>query len=281
MFRWTDGKLRSASDVNPKTNNMKNTLLIIALFLSVQLAARDYECTFAVVVGISNYQNFEPGQGDLNYPLRDAELFGDFLIGAGGGQVPRHHIYYLLNEYATRENILGALREMGARATERDRLIFFFSGHGVKHHLMPYEGTYREDLIPFSEIKEVFHQSKALTKMLFLDACHSNSIKPPKRERPVRTTTTTVGVADKQVVIMSSSQSYQPSAEYGNLQQGVFSYFLIDGLRGAADADGDRRVSIRELHNHVHSKVTDYSDGFQRPHTWGSFSDQLVVAYLE
>ena len=257
---------------------MKSLLLgLCFLTATLSLSARQ---TYALVVGIGDYQRMEPGQGDLNYTTKDALLFADFLATRAGNPVPGHQIIYLINEQATRANILGAVREIARRSTSEDEIVFYFSGHGVKNHLVPYEGTYHHDLLPYDDLLAELKKCAATTKWVVVDACHSDSIRPKKKQAAASSDTPSRPRTDN-VILMVSSQSYQKSTEYGLFQQGLFSYFLIDGLRGHADADEDGQVTVRELHYHIEAKVKGFSKGFQEPQTFGVFDQNYVLARAE
>src|SRR3954471_7793955 len=65
---------------------------------------------YAVIVGVSKYQNAGPGLPNLQFADRDASDFRDFLMSADGGNFPRDNIRFLLNQDATSQSVLSALR---------------------------------------------------------------------------------------------------------------------------------------------------------------------------
>ena len=75
-----------------------------------------------------------------------------------------------------------------------------------------------------------------------------------------------------------SSKSEELSLEDHGLRQGVFTYYLLQGMKGGADRNGDYLISIRELYNFVYGKVRDYTAGAQTPVLTGNFDDDMPVS---
>src|SRR5690606_38069391 len=84
--------------------------------------------TFAVILGISDYQYIRP----LSYADNDAELFRDFLKSPGGGKVSDDNIFCLLNEEAKAANfwVKGMSWLKSKELQKGDKLFIFLAGHG-------------------------------------------------------------------------------------------------------------------------------------------------------
>ena len=74
-----------------------------------------------------------------------------------------------------------------------------------------------------------------------------------------------------------SSASNETSLELGTLQQGAFTYQYIEGLKGGADANGDKIITISELYEYVSKKVTQSTYGHQHPQLKGIFDHDMPV----
>ena len=57
------------------------------------------------------------------------------------------------------------------------------------------------------------------------------------------------------VALLMSSKSEELSLEDQGLRQGVFTYYVLQGLKGRADANNDYLITIKELYNYVYAKV--------------------------
>lgn len=239
-----------------------------------------FDKTYAVIVAISDYQFFPSGPGgDLQYTDADARKFYQYLVSPTGGQVAPQDVVLLINQAATKNSILKMLDHVFSKAKANDRIIFYFSGHGHAGYLMPSDAKDVQSLISYEQLKAVFKNSRAKTKLCLIDACHANSIKLSGKKEPQGPANQANG--NSTVIVMVSSQSYQSSVEDSNLKQGAFSYFLLKGLKGEADTNGDKIITIAELHRYVYFNVKKYTYDKQEPHTFGKFDLDMPVAILK
>ena len=239
----------------------------------------NYQKTYAVIVAISDYQFFGNGPGgDLKYTDDDARKFYQYLVSPTGGKVAPQNVVLLINQAASKTAILSMLDHVFAKAKANDRVIFYFSGHGRPGFLFPSDASNQASLISYDSMKKSFRKCKAKTKLCFIDACNANSIKlPQSHQKPAAKNKSK---SDATIIVMVSSQSYQSSVEDSNLKQGAFSYYLLKGLKGAADENHDKTISIAELHKYVYFNVKKYTFDKQIPHTFGKFELDLPVAVL-
>ena len=77
-----------------------------------------------------------------------------------------------------------------------------------------------------------------------------------------------------------SSKKEEFSLESKGLRQGVFSHFLIEGLKGDADIDHDKVVTVSELYRYVHGHVREYTKMAQTPFLAGRFDNMMPVGVL-
>ena len=246
------------------------------LFSGQQKIARGQ--TYAVVIGIADYQALSYGTGDLRFADRDARQVAAFLRGKSGGSVPLSHIQLLTNRQATQAKINQALtifRQAGAD----DRVILYFSGHGLPNSFVPYDARPGDSarLLTYEEIKKSFHDASATTKLCIADACLSGGM---TRQRASRRSITPKVSDGSNVAMMLASRSTQYAVEDGRLAGGAFTYFMLRGLNGQADLDGNRIVTIRELHQYVGPQVKKRTQNKQTPVFYGRFSDDLPLSYL-
>ena len=59
-------------------------------------------------------------------------------------------------------------------------------------------------------------------------------------------------------------------------QHGMFSYFLMKGMEGDADSDGNNEITARDLHSYVRENVVQQSNGSQVPELQGDGEKVLV-----
>jgi len=248
---------------------------------SVEPTTRNYIKTYAVIVAIADYKFGRQGTGDLTYPINDAIKFYQQLTKSPHHRVPAANVVLLKDKEATKKGILAALKTTFAKAGNHDRIIFYYSGHGELNQLIPYEASPQrtDDRILYREIKQIFKECPANSKICFIDACFANSIKS-KATNTRASKQLKAEMSESDIVVMVSSQSFQTSIEYKALKQGVFSYFLLKGMKGSADRDRDGEITIAELHKYVYKNVKVYTRNKQTPHTFGKFNKNMPIVYL-
>lgn len=78
-------------------------------------------------------------------------------------------------------------------------------------------------------------------------------------------------------VILSASSANQPSQERSDLGHGAFTYYLLEGLRGAADRNGDGAITIDEAYYYVAEKVPQATGQSQHPVKKGEVEGELIL----
>lgn len=259
------------------------TLFLVCLNLLTNWAAPTLPSrTFAVVIGISDYQSLTNRTGDLRFADRDAQKIVAFLQSKAGGSVPSAHIRLLINRQATSAAIKQSL-SLFEKAKPGDRVIFYFSGHGLPSSFVPYDirpGN-QQLLVTYQDVKSAFRQSKAVTKLCIADACLSGGMAAQKStQRNLSQTMSQAGSKESNVALLLASRSTQSAVEASRLSGGAFTHYLLRGLNGQADLNRDRIVTIRELHQYVGVRVKQATQSRQTPIFYGRFSDNLGLAYL-
>ena len=100
-------------------------ILLFAFGLAIT-TDKVYDNSWALVVGINDYQN--ENILNLRYAVEDALSIKNMLINQYG--FPRKNVRYLIDQEATRSNILKAMSNLTEAAGENDRVVFYFAGHG-------------------------------------------------------------------------------------------------------------------------------------------------------
>ncbi len=214
---------------------------------------------FAVEVGISDYEGTHL---DLNYSDRDAQLFYNHLKSAMPNEVAAGKSVLLLNDNATLSNINAALSNVFSTSSPNDFIIFYFSGHGGVGEFVPYNHS---EGLRHSDLKNYFKGTEAKFRLVVADACFSGSIGTANET----SVSSTQDLYDSRLAVIMSSKPDQTSWEMGNLEQGVFSYYLIRGMQGLADLNQDKYVPAGELFMYTKNKVSDHTSNKQVPVIYG------------
>ena len=250
---------------------------------------------WAVVVGIAEYKARGDKLESLKYADKDARAFRDFLVSEAGGGFAPDHVLLLTNEEATTRDIRKGLFTFLKSAIREDLVVVFFSGHGAGDpdrpenlYLLTYD-TDAEDIsgtaFPMDDVKKALANTIEAQRVVVLaDACHSGGVANAGGTKGIRVATRNDAInrywaelskTGPGRVIFASSQRdevSQEDARWGG-GHGVFTWVLLEGLKGAADADGDGIVTIGEAIRYTDEHVRRETRSAQHPTVAGEQYD--------
>ena len=248
---------------------------------------------WAVIVGVADYK-LESSK--LNYTDDDAYKMYAFYKSPEGGALLEEQIVVLIDEDATRKNVMQAINNVYSKAAENDVIVFYFSGHGTKGAFVTYEFdgdvTNNKGLLLHDELNEVLNQSKARYKYLIADACHSGSLEGGTQNRSTTASNKPAQNHSKGAfyeafenkksgfVMLLSSMKDEYSIEASGIRQGIFSHYLLRGMKGECDKNKDNVVSVVELFDYVNSGVTNYTKGKQNPVLSGNYEETMPISVI-
>ena len=243
--------------------------------------------SYALVIGIAHYQNL-PESAQLRYPDRDAESLYTTLISKQGGEFPADHVHMLTGTQASKANILHELEDWLPAVTEPDdRVLIYFAGHGFisggKGYLAPYDIDLHDiasTAIPMDTVGSLIGTKiKGKWKVLLTDACHSGAITPETSPSELNRVLLNVHQSILSLTASRDREQSFESPDWGG-GHGIFTYYVVRGLGGEADANGDGIVTADELAEYVHTNVRAATGGRQNPTSErGSFDSNMVLAY--
>lgn len=228
-------------------------LLTCALLLVPAAQASADPARFAVVIGANR------GLADevtLQYAEQDASRLAKVLVQLSG--VQEENLVLLLG--SSRERVRAVLSDMGGRvkrlrAEQPDShplLLVYYSGHSSVGalHVGPAP-------LPFAELRELVQAAGADTAVFVIDGCRSGGLTRVKggRHAPPFAITLENQLQSKGTAVLASSAEDEDAQESDRLGGGIFTTHVIGGLRGAADADGDRRVTLSEVYNYAYRET--------------------------
>lgn len=225
----------------------RNLFLVCALFLSLALHAR----TFVLVTGVSNYGNAEI---NLSQTTKDAKAFKKVI------ETQTKDVTLLTSRYANRANILEKLKAICNRAQPTDRIIFFFSGHGMPGGICAYDRS-----ISYNELIDLLSRSEAKEKICFIDACHAGSLAKETTPTTPKYTWIKTLADEKNQAFFVSCRGDEYSTESSWVGAGYFTQALLKGMRGKADDDRNKQITIIELFKYIFKDVTTRTKSTQHP----------------
>lgn len=250
---------------------------------------------WGLFIGISKYR--DSAIRSLDYADKDAEALEAFVRTPMGGGFRPENIRLLVNEAATRDAIWDALREFLKKPGENDLVLIHIAAHGgvdpdrpANAYLLPYD-TDRTRIastaIPMEHIVRDLPGTLLAKKAVFLvDACHAGAVGPSAGSRAtpgaeaVNRFLEQVSASRAGWGGLAAAQSVEVAREDSRWGggHGVFTWHVLEGLRGKADRDGDGMVQASELFTWVTERVEAETRNEQHPKLIPGFDPRLKLS---
>lgn len=238
-------------------------LLGIALALgAAPRAAAAQVQRFAVVIGN------DTGQGDevtLRYAERDADKVADVLGDLGG--FPAENVVSLRGKTAeAARRALISINDRVRAATGDTLLLVYYSGHADGAGLHLGKTTFAHD-----ELLKLVRGSPATIRLLIVDSCRSGAVTRAKGGAAAASFDLAVdeALAGEGAIFLSSSAADEDSQESDEIKGSFFTHYLVSGLLGSADTDGDGAVAVDEAYRYAYENTLRASSrsaaGLQHP----------------
>ncbi len=235
---------------------------------------------YIIAVGLNEYAN---PQYNLKYAVADAQSFGDEvrLRQKQVAQFERVEVVQLINENATKANILSALNRLAGvsgtpslkagpfdglkRAEPEDTVIIYFAGHGTaqaqRFYLIPHDLGYTGDRTKLNEpdlqailahsisdieLEQAVEGLDAGHLLLVIDACNSGQAleAEEKRRGPMNSKGLAQLAYEKGMYILTAAQSYQAALEAAQFGHGLLTYALVEEGLKTPIADSEPKDGI-------------------------------------
>ena len=237
----------------------------------------------ALIVGVAEYEK----TAGAEFADRDAQVFYDYANLKLG--IPQDRIQTLINDKADEVGLLSGINKWLKRSVKQGEsdVYIFFAGHGLASddgdtaYLIPYDGA--PDFLERTAISrdEVFREVSSVNPRsvtVFLDTCYSGDTRGETRliaGRPLSIKLQEQSLP-KGFTVLTAAGGDQIAKPLKEAQHGMFSYFLMKGMEGGADANSDNQITARELHTYVKENVVQQSGGSQVPELQGDGERVLV-----
>ncbi|MBI3674097.1 MAG: caspase family protein, partial [Rhizobiales bacterium] len=226
---------------------------------------------FALLVGVSNYQNKDL---KLGFPAKDAEDFAAALKKQQGVYYDEVDVKLLVDAEATALAIQVELARLRKKSTPDDNVIVFMAGHGYTDaaqdfYFLPTGVDLAPDMLAATAIDgDIIRKGLARIPgkvILFMDACYSGN--------GIQGNTSMVdmsGLANSlsdgaNLVMFASSTGREVSYESSQWGHGAFTAALLSILADPAAYGSDGKLSISELDEELTSRVEKLTDNKQTP----------------
>lgn len=255
---------------------------------------------FALVVGVSKYRFHDGGLNDLAYADVDARSVRDYLKQPEGGGFAPGDIVYLENEKATVEAVRAAVNGFLPKAGAGDLIFLFLAGHGAPDPYAPQNlyfimhDTKLADMpntaLPMTELQEALdHKVRAERVVVFVDTCHSAGLSGEKLVATRGVENNLINLyasklfteAGRAVITSSDVNEVSREGEKWGGGHGLFTWALLEGLRGGADLNSDRFITAGELFGYVRNRVRVETAFRQNPRVLPGLNADLALSFVK
>ncbi|MFH1115038.1 MAG: ankyrin repeat domain-containing protein [Pseudomonadota bacterium] len=237
---------------------------------------------YAVVVGISDYKDKSINRiGSASVDARD---FAEFLQGQKK-VFKEQHVKLLTDDKATKMEIDILLQSWLKEAKESDTIVIFLSGHGEPDlhsenafYFLPWDVRPQhpaQTAVRMSGFLNLVNQYRAKRVLLIADSCHSGGFLsemsgPQAKSHGSRTLALTRFIEEMEasagVAALFSSKPDQTSWHLPPMRNSVFTHYLLKGLKGKADVNGDGIVTFYEAYQYAWRLTKERTNGTQEPY---------------
>jgi len=217
---------------------------------------------FALIIGNTEYT--DPGLAQLTAPGKDAEDFARVLKDAEIGAFDE--VKVVVNESSA--SVIEVIDEFFDQKKPDDLLVLYFSGHGVRDELgalyLAVKNTIRTRLrstaIKSDYIRDAMDQSRSKRQVLILDCCNSGAFPQGTKAELGGSMGMTKAFQGYGRFVLTASDATQFAWEgdkvIGETDNSLFTHFLVKGLEGEADSDGDGRITVDELYDYTYDQIS-------------------------
>ena len=217
---------------------------------------------YALIIGNTEYT--DPGLAQLTAPGKDAEDFAHVLKEQD--VCAFDDVKVSLNQLSS--SVIEAIDEFFDQKKPDDLLVLYFSGHGVRDELgslyLAVKNTIRSRLrstaVKSDYIREAMDQSRSKRQVLILDCCNSGAFPQGTKAEVGGIMGMTQAFQGYGRFVLTASDATQFAWEgdkvIGETDNSLFTHFLVQGLEGEADSDGDGRITVDELYDFAYEQIS-------------------------
>jgi len=218
---------------------------------------------YAIVIGIENYRQKLP---KADFATQDARLVADYLIKTMG--YPEENVITLLNDRAAKSDFEKYFERWLSNNVEKDSTVFvYFSGHGAPNtktgdaYLVPYDGDpsfIAETGYSLKRMYDALGKLQAKEIIVALDSCFSGAggrSVIAKGARPLVMNLQNNMAMSRNMTVLSASSGEQISSTYDEKGHGLFTYFMLKGIKDEDVVRQDGSIVVSDLFSYVKPQV--------------------------
>lgn len=251
-----------------------------------------------LVIGVNNYKN--PSY-NLNYALADAKAFKKALEIGSKDIFQSMNVMFLKDDEVTSDGITKVFQRIKKEAQQEDVVVFYYAGHGVmdetedpQFHIVPYDVTQmygnpemlKSKGISAKQLQKFSTEIKAQKQLFVIDACQSGGMADLLATRGAAVEEAIAQLAKRTGTYwLTASTSEQFATEFEELGHGLFTYCILQALKGKADTGSkDHKITVEEISSFLNDKVPElskkYKGASQYPTSYG-FGQDFPISIIK
>jgi len=253
---------------------VKETVRPVSIDVDIDVEKNIPYCTIpnenalAVIIGIEKYKYMSPAI----YADRDAFFIQQYFTRVLGVPDTKNNIYILRNENATLAEFEKIFSENGwieKHANSKSNIYVYFSGHGMPDidkdipNIMPFDADPNYPTQTGFSLNRLYNslgKLKVKSVIIFIDACFSGFTRDNKMllvdARPIFLEVNNPIIEFDHLTVITASKGGQISSVYPEKCHGLFTYYLMKGLRGDANLNKDKKLTLEELEEYLISNIS-------------------------
>lgn len=272
--------IKGENTISASSFNGQNTVMsaIETITLNADVPKRKPRL-FALIIGNNDFAGEDI---DLSLAVKDAMDFAKILRNYASPLFSDSKIEVLAD--AKKPEIVSALDTMSSQMNPEDTFVFYVASHGIAHDDLyyilttDYNGNLHSGIGTISSIDLMEYSKKlpSLKNIYVLDTCQSGGIGG-----------IVSGLYDARISVLAKSLGMHVLAGAKSSEDaldnykgnGLFTYFVLKGLKGDADKNKDKQVFVFEMGPYLTESVKKASKGQQSAFI-RNFGDDFVISNL-
>jgi hypothetical protein len=290
-------------DLGPGTNDIQVTATsrdgnLVSIPAEISVTVKETGASpsrlFGIAVGIDEYSDKAM---HLNFAAADAGEIKSVLSDEAKGIFFNANIVYLPDGAATKENIIAAFKQIAPQVRPTDVFVLFLAGHGTfqdgRYFFVPQDAPFDDDArlttasLSEDDLIDLLGEIRTQKSLVLIDTCYAGRFLASHQTSMLNRDLRESGAFDRlnrvsgRLVLAATSDT--DTALEGYRGHGLFTYVLLEGLRGAAAYKGD--IDVMLLSSYVVTHVRDLSKTVfhrdQSPMAAIAFSgDSFAIAHV-
>jgi hypothetical protein len=227
------------------------------------IKAKPNKNAYAIVIGIENYRQKLPR---ADFATADAKSFTEYLTKVMG--YPEENVITLANDHAALGDFVKYFEKWLPNNVEKGGTVFvYYSGHGTPDlrtggaYLVPYDGDpafITETGYSLKRMYDALGKLPAKEIIVALDSCFSGAggrSVIAKGARPLVMNLQGSVALSRNITVLSASSGEQISSTYDEKGHGLFTYFLLKGIKNEAVIKPDGSLKMDDLFGYIKPRV--------------------------